>query len=538
MEFMIIKKILIGNSKESFIENRFSEGFNIISSDDNNKGKTIVIQSILYILGNEPIFPDSFNYKEYFHILEIKTDRNEILEICRKRNTFAVLLNANLLTFDSVTEFKYFLNKSIFKLPKISKEGSNKIVDPVLFLQLFFVGQDSKDTSNIFQHGYYNKNDFIEILAGYAGIEKSNHGEIDFESLKKRIKILKDEKKEILKQNEIFTSIIPAAKIGSISNNKINFENKFRDIDNLKNKIISLSNSRNRSVSRKIKNEITIKEIRSLNNTLQVGTLKCLDCNSHNIGFTSASNSSTFDISSAQIREQILTSIEEKILMYEEEIQLLSNEIEKLQTELKVLLAGEDINIESLFLYKPELVNSSDADLRLTKIEKELESINKKLNYSVELNVASLKKRKDFFDRIYEKMNNFSKLIDPENQRVFNNLFSLKQSVYSGVEATEFYLAKLFAIQAETKHNFPIIMDYFRGGELSSTKEKLVLDTFSKIKNQIIFTVTLKEQELNKYDKFKKIKNINYDPHEPFKLLNSKHQKIFLKNIKKFSIII
>lgn len=535
---MIIKKISIGNSKEAFIEKRFSDGFNIISSDDNNKGKTIVIQSILYTLGNEPIFPDSFNYKDYFHIIEIITDKNESLEICRKKNTFAVLYNENLNTFDSVTEFKYFLNKAIFKLPIISKDGSNKIVDPVLFLQLFFVGQDSKDTSNIFQHGYYNKNDFIEMLASFAGLEKYNHNETDIEGLKNKAKLLKAEKQEIIKQNEILTSIIPAAALGSISNNRINFDNKFRKIDNLKNKIISLTNSRNRALSRKIKNEITIKEIRSLNNTLQVGTLKCLDCNSQNIAYTSASNSNTFDISSTQIREQILNSIEEKIRMYEEEIQLISIEMEKYQSELKILLSEEEINIESLFLYKSELVNSSGADLRLSDIEKELEGIKKILESRHEKNEDSENKRNIFFNKIFEKMNTFSKIIDPKNKRVFNNLFSLKQAVYSGVESTEFYLAKLYAIQAETKHNYPIIVDYFRGGELSSSKEKLVIDTFSKISNQKIFTVTLKEQELNKYKKFKKIKNIDYASHVPFKLLNSNDLKNFLKNIEKFSIII
>lgn len=44
---MIIKQIAIGNNIEGFIEDSFSNGFNIILSEDNNKGKTIVIQSIL-----------------------------------------------------------------------------------------------------------------------------------------------------------------------------------------------------------------------------------------------------------------------------------------------------------------------------------------------------------------------------------------------------------------------------------------------------------------------------------------------------------
>jgi len=45
---MIIRSIAVGNSEEAFIENRLSSNLNIISSDDNNRGKTIVIQSLSY----------------------------------------------------------------------------------------------------------------------------------------------------------------------------------------------------------------------------------------------------------------------------------------------------------------------------------------------------------------------------------------------------------------------------------------------------------------------------------------------------------
>ena len=41
---MKIRKVAVGNAAEAFIEGNFTNGVNIISSDDNNKGKTIVIQ--------------------------------------------------------------------------------------------------------------------------------------------------------------------------------------------------------------------------------------------------------------------------------------------------------------------------------------------------------------------------------------------------------------------------------------------------------------------------------------------------------------
>lgn len=52
--------IAIGNKEEAYLENRFEEGINIIFSNDNNKGKTIISQGIYYALGNVPMFPSSF----------------------------------------------------------------------------------------------------------------------------------------------------------------------------------------------------------------------------------------------------------------------------------------------------------------------------------------------------------------------------------------------------------------------------------------------------------------------------------------------
>lgn len=52
---MKIIKVGLGNTDEAYIESGFSDGINIIFSDENNKGKTIVIQSILYTIGNKPI---------------------------------------------------------------------------------------------------------------------------------------------------------------------------------------------------------------------------------------------------------------------------------------------------------------------------------------------------------------------------------------------------------------------------------------------------------------------------------------------------
>lgn len=43
---MVIEYIGFGNNEEAFIEKRLSKKVNVIYSDDNNKGKTLLIQGI------------------------------------------------------------------------------------------------------------------------------------------------------------------------------------------------------------------------------------------------------------------------------------------------------------------------------------------------------------------------------------------------------------------------------------------------------------------------------------------------------------
>ena len=86
---MIIRAVYIGNSEEAYINKEFKEGLNIISSDDNNKGKTIVIQAIMYCLGNIPAFPSAFDYENYYFILYIEQD-DKLIKICRKNKNFVI----------------------------------------------------------------------------------------------------------------------------------------------------------------------------------------------------------------------------------------------------------------------------------------------------------------------------------------------------------------------------------------------------------------------------------------------------------------
>ena len=153
---MRILKVGFGNRDEAYIEDRFLDGVNIIYSKENNKGKTLVMQAILYAIGNDSIFPSGFDTTNYYFFVEILLN-NKVYKFLRKKNTI-VIIGENL-----------YRVCDIFTLPKILKDDKEHIVSPMLFYQLFFIGQDKRNSSNIFNNGQYNKKDFWNMLCTMNG---------------------------------------------------------------------------------------------------------------------------------------------------------------------------------------------------------------------------------------------------------------------------------------------------------------------------------------------------------------------------------
>mgnify|MGYP007002651685 CR=1 FL=1 len=523
---MKIKEIAIGNNKVAFVENRFTDGVNIIYSSGNNKGKTIVVQSILYALGNVPTFPSTFDYQNYYYIVTFENN-DKTYQICRKRNNFFVKQNHKLIAFDTLSEFKYYINQNnIYKIPEIIKDKKKKLVDPELLFQTFFLGQDKKDTSTIINNTYYKKEDYYKTIYSLAGISSFEFDSSKIDELEVRLAKLLGRKKELEDKNLFLKSITPTNNfINSYSNLK-EFQNKIIEINKLKDSLASLSNERSRLLTQKTKNEITLKELNSLNREIKVGKLKCLDCNSDKIGYESADKSYTFDICNLETRKNIITSIETKINIYEEEIEKLNLEIESKQKIIKELLKDEEINIDNLILYKK--INS-----QLTIIEKEIESLqNEKENCIIQDN-NSKKQAVLLNKKIVNKMNEIYNMIDASGNLYFESIFSKPTEVYSGSEAMEYYICKLISIAQETNHSYPIIIDAFRDGELETSKENKVLDLFKQFSNQVILTATLKEEENNKYDKITDITTLDYSSQQTFHLLQPAHVPHFMNLLNK-----
>lgn len=526
---MIIKKIAVGNSEESFVEDSLSKGFNIISSDDNNKGKTIIIQSLMYALGNDPTFPSSFSYKKYFHYVEFEVEKITYC-ICRRNAGFVLKTPSALMLFDNVSELKRYWTKNIFVLPKIYKNEMLRIVDPILFLQLFFVGQDKKATFNISNAGYYNKTDFINMLFNVCNLGSQYLSAEDIIITKKQISILKEERANLLKQHKILKSPQIAVSYLSAINDKTSFGEKIKRLDKVNDRITELRKERNIAVTRKARWETTIKELRSLNKTIDCGELHCMDCDSTNISFSASKKSSyVFDVSTVAMRKEIINSINEKIASYDEEIEKITSLINKEQEYLKKLMDDDEITLESIVAYKSQVANASETEIRIKEIDSQLDILSNSLS-SHEVSTKAQKEQQDkLIDAIVTIMIDIYTTIDPNSNSTIEGIFTKRDEVFSGSEATIFHLAKLYALQINTSHNFPIVVDSFRAEDLSTTKEKIVLDLYKEIQNQKIFTTTLKTEELGKYDNLNYINSIDYKEHMPSKMLDDSYNLEFKK---------
>lgn len=529
---MKILKVAVGNSSEAFIESNFSNGVNIISSDDNNKGKTIVIQSMMYALGNEPSFPVSFDYRNYIYYIEFEVMDTKYC-LCRHGNSFLIRSKTELSIFDNVSEFKRFWNKQIFNLPIIVKDGVDRIVDPVLFLQLFFVGQDDKDTSNIAHKGFYKKNDFIEMIYSICGLSNSGITQEEYAELKERKRELTEEKSLLLKQCKILKSKNLPVTYLSTTSDRLAFQEKINKIERYKERILSLKKERNSNTVKKINWETTLKELSSINRNISSGRLHCMDCGSTNISFSGngkKENAFSFDVSTVELREQILSIIKDKIASYNEEVERINVEITNEQESLNRILQDEDITLESIVSFKEKVFTASDADKRLSEIISEIKSIDAQVikNNNIATNIKE--NRKSVFTNLIDNMNSFYKKIDSNGNNTYTNLFTPKNELYSGSEAMVFYIVKSLAYQFVLKHDYPIIIDSFRAEDLSTYKEDIIINLYQNINNQVILTTTLKEEEKGKYDNKDNINHIDYCDHIPNKILQREYVDEF-KNL-------
>ena len=111
--------------------------------------------------------------------------------------------------------------------------------------------------------------------------------------------------------------------------------------------------------------------------------------------------------------------------------------------------------------------------------------------------VTNKELQREILNKLLFEMRVYYEKIDSQGTLIFEDLFTKSGITYSGSEGQEYYFCKLLALNNVLQHNFPIIIDSFREGELSSKKEDLMIQEFLKLNKQIIFKKDLKDTKNN-----------------------------------------
>lgn len=236
------------------------------------------------------------------------------------------------------------------------------------------------------------------------------------------------------------------------------------------------------------------------------------------------------------MRNEIIASINEKIEAYTEEINKLASQINTAQDELQTLMNDEAISLEAIVAYKQDIFSASDAEVKIKEIDLETENLKNQLKISAGTTQSKKEQQLAILIAILNEMNVVYEAIDPNGNLHFDDLFTKKDEVYSGSEATIFHLSRLYALSKVLNHNYPIVVDSFRAEDLLTSKENIVLDLYKELSNQVIFTTTLKLEELGKYDTRTDIHHIDYKDHAPSKMLSEVYVNEFCELLSSLSI--
>ena len=530
-----VRALYLGNEAEAYILDDFIDGINIINSDDNHVGKTIVMQSIMFAMGSEAMFPHNFKPKEYVFIIDLDVD-GEAISILRSRDTFAIKKRDELVFEESKRDFDEFWSDNICALPSIIKDGKLQRVGLPLFNQLSFVNQTPRNTSSLIG-SYYKKDDFKEMVFAIVGLDARQLDSQAERELKDRKGKLKTRRKELAKLvRDLRESGTSLAAISPTADRE-ETSRFVEQLDKLKNDISERQKLRNHAYVRMKKNEQLRRELGSLNRELKTGSIVCLDCGSKAIGYSMPESNVAFDITTQDMRQEILRTIDYKIDDYVGEVERLEKEIRELQIRFNALAETREISLIDIISVKDDYGNLEEMDRELTAIIDEIEDIDKKLEFSKNVDAELRKDRNDFMRKVLISMNHLREVVnDGIETEDYDDLFTTNNKPYTGSEATEFYLARVYSLAKHVKHQLPIVIDSFRAEELSTRREDLALPLYEELQNQVILSATLKGQEAGKYDERTDVHSIDFSGYAVNHLLSEDYVEQFMRKLESFNV--
>ena len=187
---------------------------------------------------------------------------------------------------------------------------------------------------------------------------------------------------------------------------------------------------------------------------------------------------------------------------------------------------------------KDDIQEITEVDSKVNQLNNEIQSLEDKISLRINKSKDDKSKAKELIESIIREMKYAYEKIDYNGIQNFNDIFTPATQIYSGSNGMIFYLIKLYALKKVLNHKLPIIIDSFRAEDLSTNKEKEALDLYNSLPTQSIFTTTLKNEEIGKYDEYNFLNKLDYSKNTENKMLSKEYLEKFMNKLSDFKIVI
>ena len=512
MSKVIFKQLLIAdlsNRKAKIID--FKDGMNLLTSDENHLGKSLICKSLYYALGAEVFFSDVWKKLNSMYSLTFLVDEKEF-QIIRKDSMFIVVENNTVVT-------KYFKIKNLLsklneifnlKIMLVGKDLNKSFIDssPVFMYTPYYVDQEfgwTAGTESFDKLNQFDKAQRINALYYHLGLLDENYVNL---SLKHKLYVEEKSAKEKEAENcrhiiEYMQNFIEGNGDVIVTTEDLNLkicENRDKIngmlliMEKLRNEIINLENQK----AHAIREQDTIISFLSKEKK-ESRTSRFVICPNCDYEFS-------IDFEERFQKEYLLetihvelSSIALSITKCEEKIQDRNKKFVEIRNTLK-LLERSIVSDEDLYNLYIKIKSSKsmiiESQLRLGEINMEMEQLkfNSKSVTSqlkkIEIEKADANKRYKFnLSRLFNTLN-------VSNEEVNANDYSIGDEISaSGAYKDRVILSKYYAFLTTKKQlnntlvEFPLIIDSPRSSEQDKGNSKIIMDFILKDKllnNQVI----------------------------------------------------
>ena len=215
MNLIFNELILVDLNNKEAKKVEFSPGKNMITSDGNHYGKSVIMKSLYYTLGAEVFFPNPIKLLNYMTIISFVLDGKEYT-VGRLNSMFVVFKHKTFVNkFHNVAEFGSFLSELFeFEIELVGKDAEGTITKcpPAFYYLPYYIDQENGWSINSYSFDKMTQFDMPQRKDSYffhLGVLDS-----DYVEQNKRQKANSNRISKLSKENEKYRTVIETLKTG------------------------------------------------------------------------------------------------------------------------------------------------------------------------------------------------------------------------------------------------------------------------------------------------------------------------------------